>query len=269
MGQGISLPDSYNLIEYQSLGSTNDEALRLATSLPDKTVIWAKEQTAARGRRGRVWHAPPGNVYCSLILKPKVSAMTCSQLGYVAALSIFDTLLDLCPQDCTIACKWPNDVLLNGKKVSGILLETSFSGNTELDWIVLGVGINVSVYPQDTPFPATSIQHEGVQDLKNTTAEYTLERFICHFDRWQSVWLGDGYTPIREVWLSRAAGLLQNILVRLENQELSGILKGIDETGALILQQNENGEEKERIITAADIFFPETKIESYDHAIGH
>jgi BirA family transcriptional regulator, biotin operon repressor / biotin---[acetyl-CoA-carboxylase] ligase len=254
MGQGVSLPDSYNLIAYESLGSTNDEALVLAPSSPDKTVIWALEQTAARGRRGRAWHAPKGNVYCSIILKPKVSAIECSQLGYLASLSIFDALKELCPDDSSATCKWPNDVLLNGKKISGILLETSFTDSTAPDWIILGVGINVNEHPQDTPYPATSMTNEG----STANAEQTLECFMRHFDQWLSLWLAGGFEPVRDVWLKRAAGLQQKILVRLENQELSGIFKGLDETGALILQQNENGEEKQRIITAADIFFPDT-----------
>jgi BirA family biotin operon repressor/biotin-[acetyl-CoA-carboxylase] ligase len=146
--------------------------------------------------------------------------------------------------------------LLNGKKVSGILLETSFS-EAKSDWIVLGVGINLKTHPEDTPYPATSLSGEGAKDA---SPEKTLSCFIAHFDRWATLWQRNGYAPIRESWLSRATGLQQKILIRLENQELSGIFKGIDETGALILSQD--GKEKDRIITAGDVFFPDTMIES-------
>jgi len=253
MELGISLPENYNLHEYQSLGSTNDEALILAPTSPDKTVIWAREQTNARGRRGRTWQAPPGNLYCSIILKPDVAISECSQLGYVAALAIFDTLIELCPTECKVSCKWPNDVLLNGKKVSGILLESSLSNNKKPDWVILGVGINVVAHPDDTEFPATDMSAEGT---RQATAPLTLERFIAHFEHWSNLWAHDGFAQLRQTWLDCATGLGKKIIVRLENQQLSGTFMGLDETGALILRPD--NEVNDRIITAGDVFFPNT-----------
>ncbi len=269
MDDTTNLPHGYNLISYSSLDSTNDEALRLLagnhTSL-DKSVICAAEQTAARGRRGRSWSAPLGNLYCSLILTPRVEIADLPQLGYVAALAIVQVLKELCPAGCDVACKWPNDVLINGRKVSGVLLETSHeahvthasanvsanAANVSANAIVVGVGINISSFPQNTPYKATSMNQEGASDL---SPPLVLARFIHHFDYWLVAWQSRGFGPLRNAWLACAAGLQQKILVRLENQELSGIFKGIDQSGALILQQD--GNDKQRLITVGDVFFPD------------
>ncbi len=224
----------------------------IALAVPDKTVIWAKQQTAARGRRGRAWHAPLGNLYCSLVLKPGKPLLECSQLGYVAALAIFDTAGELCDDQSSIACKWPNDVLIDGEKASGILLETVPSDTQVPHAIVLGIGINVANHPDDTPYPATSLVNHGACDI---TVEQTLERFIHHFDHWLNIWVSDGFSQLRKIWLTRVAGLEKKIIVRLENNELSGIFKGIDETGALMLLEDDMNENS--IIHAGDIFFPD------------
>jgi BirA family biotin operon repressor/biotin-[acetyl-CoA-carboxylase] ligase len=193
-----------------------------------------------------------GNLYCSIILKPRVATADLPQLGYVTALAIVAMLKELCPPGCDVTCKWPNDVLINTRKVSGILLETSFMSGVTDNWIVVGVGVNIATYPDHTPYKATSMKHQGAGDPSPTLV---LERFVHHFDHWLAVWQNQGFGPLREAWLASATGLQQKILVRLENQELSGIFMGIDHTGALILQQS--GTDQRRLITVGDVFFPD------------
>ncbi len=257
MTQTLNLPGIYNLVTFDSVSSTNDEAKKLAEqgedAAPDGTLVWARSQSAGRGRRGREWFGAEGNLYCSLILRPDAPAIEATQLGYVAALAIYDTIGELCPPGYEAHCKWPNDVLLNSKKVSGILMESSGSSpDGHLDWLILGVGINVATHPDDTPYPATSFAAEGARDI---SVEDTLASFSRNFLVWCRRWMEDGFEGLRETWVWRAAGLNEEILVRLENQELSGIFAGIDENGALRLRQNEN----EQTITVGDVFFPNHK----------
>ena len=252
------LPGVYNLIALDQIGSTNDEAKRLAAKgedvCPDGTLVWAKSQTAARGRRGRTWESLDGNLFLSLVLRPDVPAMEATQLGYVAALAMYDTIGELCPAGYEAHCKWPNDVLLNGKKFCGILMEAS--GNTKgmLDWLVLGLGVNVTQHPKDVDYPTTSFHGEGANHI---TREAVLVSFARNFLLWTRCWLDDGFATIRENWLWRAKGLDQEINVRLENETLSGIFTGVDETGALLLRQVENTGSTIRAITVGDVFFPD------------
>lgn len=259
MSELPALPGVYNLIALDHVDSTNDEAKRLAQegedACPDGTLIWAKSQSAGRGRRGRAWETLDGNLFLSLVLRPDVPAMEAVQLGYVAALSIYDTIGELCPPGYEAHCKWPNDVLLNGKKVSGILLEASGNPKGNLDWLVLGVGINVTQHPEGMAYPATSFHAEGATGI---TREDTLISFSRNFLAWTRRWMDDGFDTIRENWLWRAKGLDEAINVRLENEALSGIFAGIDETGALLLMQDTTKGPEVRTITVGDVFFPGT-----------
>jgi len=252
------LPGVYNLIALDHIGSTNDEAKRLAAEgedvCPDGTLIWAKSQNAARGRRGRTWESLDGNLFMSLVLRPDVPAMEATQLGYVGALAVYDTIGELCPPGYEAHCKWPNDVLLNGKKFCGILLEASSDTKGILEWLVMGVGINVTQHPVDVDYASTSFHGEGATSI---TREETLVSFARNFLLWTRCWMDDGFGTVRDNWLWRAKGLNEEINVRLENQTLSGIFAGIDETGALLLRQDLGNSSDTRVITVGDVFFPD------------
>src|SRR3954452_11496639 len=115
---GPVLPEGYRLLRYDRIGSTNDEAKALARAgAAEGTVVWAGEQTAGRGRRGRVWQSPPGNLYVSLVLRPSGGAAQTAQLGFVAALGLADAVAVLTGPGLRVECKWPNDVLANGRKL--------------------------------------------------------------------------------------------------------------------------------------------------------
>jgi len=246
------LPAAYNLVALESVGSTNEEAKRLAAlgedEAPDGTLVWAREQTAGRGRRGREWSSPPGNLHTSLILRPEVPLSRLGELSFVAALAVYDALGSLGEPGHQVHLKWPNDVLLNEKKVAGLLLETESAGKGgNAEWVVLGMGLNVGWHPEGTAFPATSLRFEEW----STTVEQMLEAYARSFLGWAARWVDEGFDPVRRNWLWRCKGQGEAIEVRLGTETLTGVFQDLDEHGALVL----NLDGAERRITAGDVFF--------------
>ncbi|RMD62941.1 MAG: biotin--[acetyl-CoA-carboxylase] ligase [Alphaproteobacteria bacterium] len=251
----LSLPPAYRVVAFDRVTSTNDEAARLAADgAEDGTLVWAREQTAGRGRHGRTFISPPGNLYLSLILRPDCSPGEAAQLGFVAALAIADAIGTVTPPLMEVTFKWPNDVLLSGRKVAGILLEARTSPEGALEWLILGLGINVLSHPEKTDFPATSLVFEGADPSLSDIV--VLEAFARHFLARVDTWLNDGFAPIRRAWLERAHALEQEIHVRLAHETLTGTFRDLDETGALVLDLPGGSR---RIITAGDVFFPPDK----------
>jgi BirA family biotin operon repressor/biotin-[acetyl-CoA-carboxylase] ligase len=225
------LPPPYRLVRYDTVGSTNDEAKRLARQGAEEgTLVWALEQTAGRGRRGHTWVSPPGNFYVSLVLRPDCPIDRAAQLGFVAALAVADALsgsLD------GLAYKWPNDVLVHGRKIAGILLESELGDGEIPKFVIVGVGINLISSPRDTEFPATSIAEEG---LRPVSPSHALEEFARYFHVSERRWREDGFAPIRLAWRARAMSLGEPIRVQLEAATLHGRFLDIDQHGALMLE---------------------------------
>jgi BirA family transcriptional regulator, biotin operon repressor / biotin---[acetyl-CoA-carboxylase] ligase len=241
------LAPAYRLLRYDSLASTNDEAKRLARDGAEEgTIVWAREQTVGRGRRGRPWQSPPGNLYATFLRRPRCAANVAHQLGFAAALAVADTCAALLPA-ARLLCKWPNDVLVNGRKVSGILLESESDGGASLAWLVVGIGLNVVASPVGTEYPATSLHEEGAA---GATAETALEHLASAFLAWSDRWIADGFAPIRAAWLGRAANLDEDIRVRLPRETLTGRFVDLDAEGALLLETQEG----RRRIAAGDVF---------------
>ena len=165
----LKLPPAYRLIERDAVGNSNDEAKALARAgAEDGTLLWVREQSAGKGRGGRTWASPPGNLYLSLVLRPDCPLSEASALGFIAALAVGEAIGSVAPP-MDVLYKWPNDVLLNGRKVAGILLESETSGD-ELAWLVLGVGVNVAHFPKEANFPATSLHFEGAPKTLTSAA---------------------------------------------------------------------------------------------------
>jgi BirA family biotin operon repressor/biotin-[acetyl-CoA-carboxylase] ligase len=240
----LRLPTGYRLIACDSIGSTNDEAKRLAREgAAEGTLLWALEQTAGRGRRGRIWVSPQGNLYASLILRPDCPASRAAQLGFVAALAIGGAL-----GAPGVSYKWPNDVLVNGRKVAGVLLEAEMIGRHRPSFVVVGVGVNLATAPQDTEFPATSLLQEG---WATVPPRVMLEGFVEHFQMWEMRWRMEGFAPVRAAWLAAAASARgEPIRVRLEAASLHGRFLDMDEDGALLLEAA--GER--RHVSAGEVF---------------
>ena len=244
----VALPGGYRLVSLEAVDSTNDEAKRLAAAgAADGTVVWAREQTAGKGRRGRTWISEPGNLYCSLLLRPDFPAGPAAQLGFVAANAVLRTVAAELPRGVRVSCKWPNDVMVGGRKTAGILLEAGAATAERLDWLVVGVGVNIASHPPMVEFPATSLHAEGAEGVSEKDV---LTTFCQCFDEGLRTWREAGFAATRQAWLERAEGLGEPVTVRLERETLDGIFHDLDEAGALVLRRN--GEE--RRITAGDVF---------------
>jgi BirA family biotin operon repressor/biotin-[acetyl-CoA-carboxylase] ligase len=228
------LPPGYQLLCYDSIGSTNDEAKHLARDGAEEgTLVWALEQIAGRGRRGRGWVSPRGNLYLSLVLRPDCPAGRAPQLGFVTALAVGDALRAVLPRIERLTYKWPNDVLIDGRKIAGVLLESETVGSEKLSFIVVGVGVNLTVSPHGMEFPATSIMEEGLGEVM---PEVMLEQFAAHFRSWNTRWRAEGFAPVRAAWLAAAAIVRgEPIRVRLESRTLCGRFLDIDHEGNLVL----------------------------------
>ncbi len=242
------LPSAYRLVARDTVGSTNDEAKRLARQgAAEGTLVWAMEQTAGRGRRGRSWSSPRGNLYASLILRPASPPDRAAQLGFVAALAVGDALLEVVPGLAGLACKWPNDVLAGGRKIAGILLESEMGDGENLAFLVVGVGVNLVSAPPDAEFRATSVAGEGCLP---PTPRAALETFARRFDAWTRRWRAEGFGPVRDAWRARAIAFGEQIQVRLDTATLQGKFVDIDQQGTLLLE-TESGL---RLIAAGDVF---------------
>lgn len=241
------LPDHFTLVALDEVASTNAEAVRLAgEGAQDGTVVWARRQTAGRGRRGRAWISEPGNLYVSLLLRPETPVDKCLQLSFVAANAVADTVMSVLPRHAEVHCKWPNDVLIEGRKTAGILLEAGPISAGVPDWLVIGIGINIADHPADTEFPATDLVGQGGGD----TVENLLVAFCRRFLSAMVTWRNLGFADARRSWLSRAWALNKSITVRLDDAPLDGIFEGLDEDGALLLATPTGL----RRITTGDVF---------------
>jgi BirA family transcriptional regulator, biotin operon repressor / biotin---[acetyl-CoA-carboxylase] ligase len=235
-------PRDLGLRRYDTLDSTNEEARRLAKNgVHGPLWIVSREQTAGRGRRGRAWISESGNLFATLLL-PAATSLS-AQLGFVAGLATADTVAAHAP-GAEMALKWPNDVLLNGKKVAGILLE----GLGE-DALAIGIGINLAHYPNSTELPSISIA--AVKGNPPDLDGFLL-RLASRMTTWYEIWLEQGFQPVRKAWLSRASRLGHPIRAMLADSERNGVFEDLDEDGALLLRDSTGTLTR---ITAGDVFF--------------
>ncbi len=235
-----------------SVDSTNAYAASLAPGLTGPAWIVAGEQTAGRGRRGRPWQSPRGNFYGSLILRPEGAPDLAAMRSFLAALALHDACVGLTGLPAAFTLKWPNDVLLNGGKLAGILLESSRQGG-QVSHLVIGIGVNLIGAP-----PAELVEPGAVTPvslLSETGLRVTPERFLAHlaaaFARWEALFRAEGFAPIRAAWLARAARLGERIRARTGTTERHGIFETLDPTGALVLNVGGRSE----VIPAAEVYF--------------
>lgn len=235
------LPAGYELKRFNEIDSTNAEALRLSSGPEAGPVwVWADRQARGRGREGRMWVSEKGNLFATLLLRLTTDTRA-PELSFVAALALYDVCKKFVPQ-AALSLKWPNDILLDGKKVGGILLERKNEA------LVIGCGLNVANCPSDTQFPATCLVEHGAKvELSDVFGCLALA-----MDIWLKRWRGEGFEVIRETWISKAYGLGQEITVRHRSFEKTGLFETLDEHGALVLAEADG--EKSRIL-AGDVFF--------------
>ena len=248
----------YQLAAFESIGSTNAEALSRARD-GERGPIWfvTSQQTAGRGRRHRPWIAPRGNLASSVLEVIEVSPAVAATLGFAAGLalevalqkvSVEASLRSAGSDHMKFSLKWPNDVLAGGQKLAGILLEAEAVANDRLA-VVVGIGTNVIAAPEGTPTPATSLAALGV----NIGAE---ELFATLSDAWaefRGLWDdGRGFGEIRRLWLERAAGLGQKVTVQNGGSTVEGTFDTLDEAGCMVIRTSNGGRVA---ISAGDVYF--------------
>lgn len=233
----------------ETVDSTNAEAARHA---PGPAWVVAGEQTAGRGRRGRPWASPRGNFYGSLVLAPSGPPEVVALRSFAAALALYDACVALIGLPEAFSLKWPNDVLLNGGKLAGILLESAGQGRG-VAHLVIGIGVNLIAAPDPSQVEPGALR--PVSLWAETGLRIPPETFLDHlapaYARWEDLLTVEGFAPLRAAWLSRAARLGQPIRARTGQQTQEGIFETIDSTGALVL--NQGG--VRRAIPAAEVFF--------------
>jgi len=229
--------------------STNAEAQRRAAQVHGPLWIAARRQSAGRGRSGRQWLSPEGNLAATLLLRRDEPPAEKARLSFHAALAVAELVERLAP-GAPVALKWPNDVLLGGAKVSGILLE-SFATPAPGANLAIGIGVNLAHFPppEQTHWPATSV---AAAVGRVPPVEEALGLLADRMAHWLAIDAARGFAPVREAWLARAGHLGRRIEARLASETVAGIFEDVTADGALILATTSG----RRVIAAADIHFP-------------
>ena len=234
-----------------TVGSTNTEALSRDAGGAAHWVV-ARQQTAGRGRQGRQWSSPPGNLHATLLLIDPCEPRHAAKLGFVAGVCLVAAIASIHPRLRGLRLKWPNDCLINGAKGAGILLEARMATGAQPASVIavaVGIGVNLAFHPEDAPYRTTSLTAEGYQasvaDMLPALSDVFVDR-LAVFAR------GAGFGRIRDEWLSLAHGVGEFIEVRLEGDTLRGRFEGIDTDGRLILGHAGG----HRSIDAGDVYFP-------------
>ena len=242
-------------IHLTEAGSTNDEVRRLAEQ-GELGPIWlsADVQTGGRGRHGRAWTSALGNLYASGLFPLGKEPLVGAQLGFAAALAIADTIAVYAPS-APVTLKWPNDVLVGGAKISGILLET---GQTQgVSWVIVGIGLNLLSHPTDTPYPATHLlRHISEAALSSaepifTGVEAVLPVLSARFEHWRALHARAGFAALRSPWLDMAQGLNEVADIRLTNRSFRAKIIGLGRNGELQVEHSNGTIES---LYAGDVF---------------
>ena len=236
----------YRLFSYDEIGSTSTEAAQ-AAHVGDVGDVWfaSLKQTAGRGRRGRAWETPSGNLAASLLIVPDSDPALAATLGFVAGVALNSALAEVLPGALVrhgvdgarrIALKWPNDLLADGAKLAGILLEAHKRPDGR-QAIVIGFGVNVVSAPEGLAYPATSLAALGATVDAPTIFAALSDRWVAALDLWAS---GRGVADVLTRWREAAAGIGSEIAVAQDGSVVRGIFESIDDSGRLIVRANDN-----------------------------
>ncbi|MEX0347856.1 MAG: biotin--[acetyl-CoA-carboxylase] ligase [Paracoccaceae bacterium] len=245
-------PETYGKRVLEEVDSTLNEAARIAPALTGPEWILAHRQTAARGRRGRAWANPSGNLAATLVMRPFGTTENAALRSFIAALALFDACVAVTGRADGLALKWPNDVLLNGGKLAGILLESAGQGQG-VNYLAIGIGVNLAEAPGAAQVEAGAVR--PVSLFSETGALVKPEDFLTElaaaYASYETQFQTYGFEPIRQAWLARAARLGEVITARTSTSETVGTFETVDGQGNLVLLTA-----KGRVsIPAADIYF--------------
>lgn len=244
----------FTIYEFNKINSTNSKAFDYIKSGQafNNQVILAHQQTLGRGRKDRVWKSPKGNLYASLILQKNLPVQNIWQLSFLGVMVLREVVAYLLQKQGlsfeeianVLKIKWPNDLILDNKKLSGLLLE-SIVNNSFAEYIILGFGINIISHPQGTLFQATNLQEFGIFiDQKQF-----LRLFLNKFTQIYQNWLNFGFSSIIKYWRFNAYNFKKKITVKLDEKKIVGIYEDLDQEGNLLLKVNDEVLK----ISAADI----------------
>ncbi|MFQ5564325.1 MAG: biotin--[acetyl-CoA-carboxylase] ligase [Parvularculaceae bacterium] len=233
---------------FEDLDSTNSEARRRAKT-GARAPLWivALRQTAGYGRRARAWTQAEGDLAATLLLEPGRKLAEAGQLSFVAALAVAETIRAFAPR-APLSLKWPNDVLLDGGKIAGILPELLDVPSGRM--IALGIGLNVVSKPADAAYKTARLI-DALAGGAPPKPRALVEILDAKFAAWRDIWMKEGFAPARAAWLERAAGQGERILVRLPGNEIEGVFEDIDADGGMVLKTADS----RRVVAAGEVFF--------------
>lgn len=258
-----ALSGGYRLAAFDSIASTSAEARRLAAEGdPGRLWLVSSEQTAGYGRRGSAWQTPRGNLAASLLMMLSIPPARAATLGFVAGLALDDALRTAAPEAALrlildgsegphmrLRLKWPNDVLIDGAKVAGILLEAISLSEGGRTAVVIGIGVNVLYAPEGLPYATTSLAACGSGATAESVFAALSDAWVAHAEAWNE---GRGFADVRRLWLERAAGLGGPIAVRSGEEVFRGVFETIDADGRLIVRAQDGAA---RIVSAGEVHF--------------
>jgi BirA family biotin operon repressor/biotin-[acetyl-CoA-carboxylase] ligase len=245
---GADFGHDFRLLELATVASTNDVARRMADAgEPAGLIVRAERQTAGRGRHGRTWQSPPGNLYASLLLRPARPMAEVASLSLVVALALAEAVEELSAGRLAPRLKWPNDVLVDGAKLAGILLELVADPRRDMSGLIVGLGVNIGWAPAgDLPYPATSLAEHEVAVAPRRVLAALVAPLRTRLDRWEAV----GFADQRDDWLARAAGRGGPVEARIGDRIVRGTLVDLEPGGAVCVERADGSRE---IVSAGEL----------------
>jgi BirA family biotin operon repressor/biotin-[acetyl-CoA-carboxylase] ligase len=245
------LPLGWRLELHDSLPSTSDLLVQRARAgEPAGLAVLARRQTAGRGREGRGWQSPAGNLFLSVLLRPPGSLRQAPAWSLLAAVALAEVLAALLPDPAALRLKWPNDLLLGGAKLAGVLVEAAASPDGDaLDWLVIGTGANLAVAPPLPDRATASLQGAGAAPV---APELVASAYVAELDRWERLWRREGFGPLRAAWLARGPAEGSELRLRQGEGFLTGRFAGLAEDGCLLLEVDG----RRRAIAAGEVVPP-------------
>ena len=233
MGADEIAAGAWRLKIFETLGSTSDLCRNFAMNgEPAGLAVLARRQERGRGRDGRTWISAPGNLFLSVLLRPRAAMRDAGSWSLLAAVTLADTLAHFLPDAAALSLKWPNDLLLDGRKVSGILLDSEANAAGDIDWLVIGFGVNLAVAP---PVPGRAVA--AVADVVPPPAPEDVARsLLARLDHWCAVREREGLAPVREAWLARAHPTGTSLSLKLGETEIEGTFAGLSDDCCLLLE---------------------------------
>jgi BirA family transcriptional regulator, biotin operon repressor / biotin---[acetyl-CoA-carboxylase] ligase len=226
----VSLPEGWRLEVHEALPSTADRiAAAVEAGEPGGLAVLARQQTAGRGRSGRSWASPPGNLYCSMLLRPAGSAREAAQWSLLAGVAVAEAAREIDPEPAALRLKWPNDLLRHGAKCCGILAESAIDPEGGLAWVSLGIGVNLAHAPSLPDRPTTCLG-------RAEPPERFAIRLITRLDQWARRHAAEGFAPIRAAWLALGPAPGTPVTLR-EGPVEGGGFAGLAVDGALLLER--------------------------------